>query len=111
MDIDHSFHEICVTIECLSELMDKREMNTPEEWNIQIHCFVKNLMKTNDISKISKAVRSIFRYNLNDDIKRLCKEDMIFKQYITLIIQNSSIEDLQSDSVNLYNILEPISYL
>ena len=36
---------------------------------------------------------------------------MLFDNYIVLIIQNSNIEDIQNDTVNLYNILEPISYL
>ena len=39
------------------------------------------------------------------------KEGMLFNDYIILIIQNSNIEDIQNDTVNLYNILEPISYL
>lgn len=41
----------------------------------------------------------------------LWEEKTIFKRSIELIIQNSSLEDLQNDSVNMYNVLEPISYL
>lgn len=41
----------------------------------------------------------------------LCQEKQIFKRCIELVIQNSKIEDIQSDSVNMNNVLEPISYL
>jgi hypothetical protein len=61
MNNDQSFHEVCLTIECLSELMGMQEMSIPEGWNIRIHCFAKELMESNDIPRISKAVRSIFR--------------------------------------------------
>lgn len=35
----------------------------------------------------------------------------LFKNFILLIIENSTLEDIQSDSVNMNNILEPISIL
>ena len=34
----------------------------------------------------------------------------MFKTYVTIILNTSSLEDIQNDSVNMFNVLEPISY-